>query len=122
SLVAVAMGLFGVSEVIASIRNVGQVKFTEKITLRSMLPTKDDMRRSWLPLLRGTGIGSFFGTLPGTGATVSAFMSYAVEKRLAKDPSRFGNGAIEGIAAPEAANNASDQTSFIPTLTLGVPG
>lgn len=122
SLVAVAMGLFGVSEVIASIRNVGQVKFTEKITLRSMLPTKDDMRRSWLPMLRGTGIGSFFGTLPGTGATVSAFMSYAVEKRLAKDPSRFGNGAIEGIAAPEAANNASDQTSFIPTLTLGVPG
>src|SRR3546814_20668441 len=65
---------------------------------------------------------AFFGTLPGTGQTIAAFISYAVEKRVAADPSRFGKGAIEGIAAPEAANNASAQTAFIPTLSLGLPG
>src|SRR3546814_7440877 len=67
-------------------------------------------------------MGAFFGTLPGTGQTIAAFISYAVEKRVAADPSRFGKGAIEGIAAPEAANNASAQTAFIPTLSLGIPG
>tara|TARA_A100001391_G_scaffold103323_1_gene68869 strand:- start:46499 stop:47287 length:789 start_codon:yes stop_codon:yes gene_type:complete len=87
-----------------------------------MKPTSDDLRRSWLPILRGTGLGSFFGTLPGTGPSIASFMSYALEKRVAKEPQRFGHGAIEGVVAPEAANNAADQTAFIPTLALGIPG
>jgi len=122
-LVAVAIGLFGVSEVIYSIRTNRPGSIDRKsITFRSMVPTRDDIRRTWFPLLRGTGIGSFFGALPGTGAVIAVFMAYAVEKKVAKDPSRFGKGAIEGILAPEAANNSADQTAFIPTMTLGIPG
>lgn len=121
SLVALAMGLFGIAEIVGSIRTVETAKIG-KITTRSMLPTRDDMRRSWMPMVRGSSIGSFFGILPGTGPTVAAFMAYALEKKIAKDPSRFGKGAIEGIMAPETANNATDQTSFIPTMTLGIPG
>lgn len=121
-LVVLAMGLFGASEVIASIKSNDRGKVEGKVSLRSLVPTKDDVRRSWMPMVRGSAIGSFFGALPGTGATLASFVSYAMEKRLAKDPSRFGEGAIEGVVAPEAANNASDQTAFIPTLTLGIPG
>ena len=123
TMAALAMGAFGVAEVIGSLRRPKETATTgEKISLRSMVPTRDDVRRSWLPILRGAGIGSFFGALPGTGANIASFMSYAIEKKLAKDPSRFGNGAVEGISAPESANNAADQTAFIPTLTLGIPG
>jgi TctA family transporter len=106
-LVALAMGLFGVAEVIKSIGKVDSSAMTsQKITLRSMVPTRDDTRRAWKPMLRGTGVGAFFGALPGAGGTIASFMSYAVEKRIAKDPSRFGKGAIEGVSAPESANNA----------------
>ena len=94
--------------------------FTNKIT--NLMPTLPDIKASFWPVVRGTAVGSFFGALPGTGPAISAFSSYMVEKKLAKDPSRFGQGAIEGVAAPEAANNAASQTSFIPTLTLGIPG
>jgi TctA family transporter len=73
-------------------------------------------------MLRGSAVGSFFGALPGTGGAISSFMAYAVEKKIAKDPSRFGQGAIEGVTAPESANNAGAQTAFVPTLTLGIPG
>ena len=122
-IVALAMGLFGVPEVVYSIGKLRPEDVrTNKITFRSMVPTRDDWRRSWIPILRGTGLGSFFGILPGTGPAIASFVSYAVEKRVAKDPSRFGKGAIEGIASPEAANNAADQTAFIPTLMLGIPG
>ncbi|MIL10241.1 tripartite tricarboxylate transporter permease, partial [Salmonella enterica subsp. enterica] len=93
-----------------------------RLTLRSMLPTREEIKQSVLPTLRGSGIGAFFGALPGTGPAVSTFFAYAAEKRLARDPSRFGRGAIEGVAAPEAANNAAVQTAFIPTLMLGIPG
>ncbi|WP_372660214.1 tripartite tricarboxylate transporter permease [Hydrogenophaga sp.] len=122
NLVALAMGMFGISEVIASINMVRKSDVKEKITLRNMLPTRQDVRDSIMPILRGTGVGSFFGALPGTGAAIASFMSYAVEKKVAKDPSRFGKGAIEGIAGPEAANNAAAQTAFVPTLSLGIPG
>jgi TctA family transporter len=121
SLVALAMGLFGITEVIGSIGE--RVSSPEgRIRLRSMLPTGEDVRRSALPILRGTGIGAFFGTLPGTGQTIASFIAYAVEKKVSRHPERFGKGAIEGVAAPEAANNASAQTAFIPTLSLGIPG
>jgi len=123
SLVVVAMGLFGVSEVIVSIRSVkaGQVD-RKSVTFRSMIPKREDWRRAWAPTLRATGFGSFFGALPGTGGVIASFMAYAFEKKISKHPERFGHGAIEGVVAPEAANNAADQTAFIPTLTLGIPG
>lgn len=122
NLVALAMGLFGVAEVISSINISRENEVKEKITMRTMMPTRQDVRESIMPMLRGTGIGSFFGALPGTGASIASFMAYAVEKKVAKDPSRFGHGAIEGITAPEAANNAASQTAFVPTLSLGIPG
>jgi TctA family transporter len=124
NLVAIAMGLFGVGEVIASVNKIRDQKADDrqKITFRSMVPTKDDWSRFWFPMLRGTGVGSFFGALPGTGTTISAFMAYAVEKKISKTPERFGKGAVEGVVSPEAANNAASQTAFIPTLTLGIPG
>ncbi|MGQ7793623.1 tripartite tricarboxylate transporter permease [Faunimonas sp. B44] len=122
SLGVVAMGLFGLTEVISSVGEKQPPVANKSIRLRSMLPTREEWRLAWPAALRGTAVGSFFGILPGAGATVAAFMSYAVEKRIAKDPSRFGKGAIEGVASPEAANNACDQTAFIPTMTLGIPG
>jgi putative tricarboxylic transport membrane protein len=86
-----------------------------------LFPTREDLRQSIGPILRGTALGSFFGVLPGTGPSVASLSSYLVEKKLAADPSRFGNGAIEGVAGPEAANNADAQCKFIPMLTLGLP-
>lgn len=121
SLVAFATGLFGLTEVITSLGETERREI-QRVTWRGMVPNRDDVRRSWRPMLRGTAIGSFFGALPGTGATVASFMSYAVEKRIAAEPDRFGKGAIEGVVSPEAANNAADQTAFIPTMTLGIPG
>jgi TctA family transporter len=122
SLVALAMAIFGIAEVISTVNIKRDARASEKITFRSMVPTADDTKRSIMPMLRGTGIGSFFGALPGTGASIASFMSYAIEKKVAKDPSRFGKGAIEGVTAPESANNAAAQTAFIPTLSLGIPG
>lgn len=123
SLVAVAMGLFGLPEIIATARGGPEGKVTsEKITLRSMLPTKAQWKESAAPMLRGSGIGSFFGALPGTGGVIATFISYALEKRISKTPEKFGHGAIAGIASPEAANNAAVQTAFIPTMSLGIPG
>lgn len=123
SLVAIALGLFGLPEIIGAARGgpTGKV-MDEKISLRSMLPTKAQWKESAMPMLRGTGIGSFFGALPGTGGVIATFVSYAVEKRLSKTPEKFGHGAIAGVASPEAANNAAVQTAFIPTMSLGIPG
>lgn len=123
SLIALAMGIFGVAEVVASVRNVRVEDIDRKsMSFRAMKPTRDDIRRSRLPMLRGSAIGSFFGTLPGTGPAVAAFISYAIEKRANSEPGRFGKGAIEGITAPESANSSAEMTSFIPTLSLGIPG
>ena len=123
SLIALAMGIFGVAEIIMSVRRVNTTDIDpDSLKLSAIKPTGDEVRRSWFPMLRGSSMGSFFGTLPGTGPSIAAFMSYAIEKRISKSPQRFGKGAIEGIMAPEAANNAADQTAFIPTLSLGVPG
>lgn len=121
SIIALAMGLFGISEIIASIDSKDHKPQT-RITFRSMLPRPGELKRSLMPMVRGSAIGSFFGTLPGTGQTIAAFMSYVVEKKVSRTPERFGKGTIEGIMAPEAANNAAAQTAFIPTLTMGIPG
>lgn len=122
NLVALAMGLFGVAEVIANIRNPERQSPATRIPLRSLVPTRDDLRRLPFPVLRGSALGSFFGALPGTGSTLSAFLAYATERRLARKPERFGKGMIEGVAGPEAANNSASITAFAPTLTLGIPG
>jgi TctA family transporter len=121
-IVILAMGMFGVSEVIASINRLKYVTQTTAITMRSLIPTREDMRRIVMPMVRGAAVGSFFGPLPGTGPTISSFIAYALERRVSRHPERFGTGVVEGIAAPETANNAAVQTSFIPTLTLGIPG
>lgn len=120
-IVALAMGLFGVTEIVASINHV-KASGKINVSMKAMLPTRDEMKRSWGPMARGSGLGSFFGILPGVGPTVAAFMSYALEKRGSKHPERFGHGAIEGIMGPETANSATDMASFIPTMTLGIPG
>ncbi len=124
ALVALAMGLFGISDILANANRIGTGNTVKesKITMRSLRLDKGEMKRSWLPILRGTGIGSFFGILPGTGSTIASFISYAVEKKVSKTPERFGHGAIEGVAGPEASNNAAAQTAFIPTMSLGIPG
>jgi TctA family transporter len=122
-LVALAMGLFGVAEIIANMGMRYDAPLNAKeITFRSMLPTRKEWGQLWWPTVRGSVIGSFVGALPGTGPAIASFMAYALEKKIADDPSRFGHGAIEGISAPEAANNASVQAAFIPTLSLGIPG
>ena len=90
--------------------------------LLPMMVTLADLKASWKPILRGTAIGSFVGALPGAGQTIALFGAYAMERRISATPERFGKGAIEGVAAPEAPNNASAQCAFIPTLTLGIPG
>lgn len=121
-IVALAMGLFGITEIIASINHVKAADRKMDVSMKAMLPTRDEVKRSWGGMARGSGIGAWLGVMPGVGPTVSAFMAYAVEKRVSKTPERFGKGAIEGIVAPETANSASDMASFIPTLTLGIPG
>lgn len=123
-IVALAMGLFGIADFLKNINRVNSenTKVLGKVSSRSLRPQKGDVRQAKGALARGTLIGAAFGVLPGTGPTIASFISYATEKKVAKDPSRFGRGAIEGIAAPEASTSSSTQTSFIPTLTLGIPG
>jgi putative tricarboxylic transport membrane protein len=118
--VVLAVGVFAIGEIIANLGDKGERRvFTATVT--NLFPSKEDVKRSIGPILRGTGIGSFFGVLPGTGPAIASFASYMLEKKLAADPSRFGRGAIEGVAAPESANNADAQCKFIPMLTLGLP-
>jgi len=115
-----AMGLFGFAEILRNLDNP-ESRVVVKGTIGRLLPSMADLRRCVAPVLRGTGLGAILGILPGNGAVLGPFASYSLEKRLAKDPSRFGQGAIEGVAGPEAANNAGAQTAFIPLLTLGIP-
>ncbi len=122
NLVALAMGLFGIAEVIGNIRKAERHGPPGHVSLRQLVPTRADVRRLFAPIARGTALGGFFGALPGTGSTISSFLSYALERRVSRHPERFGHGAIEGIAGPESANNSASITAFVPTLTLGIPG
>ncbi len=120
--ISIAMGLFAVAEVIKSAGSTRVTSVTQKFGLKDQLPTRSDWKRSIGPMLRGSGLGAFFGALPGTSGGTASFLAYAIEKRISKHPEQFGKGAIEGIASPEACNNAGVGTAFIPTLTLGIPG
>jgi putative tricarboxylic transport membrane protein len=122
NLVALAMGLFGVAEVVRCINSADTNRKVENISLRSMAPTREEFKATLKPMARGSALGASLGALPGVGPSIAAFMSYAIEKKVAKDPSRFGQGAIEGVTAPESANNAAAQTAFVPSLSLGIPG
>lgn len=117
---ALSMGIFGLGEIIKNLEGDAPRTLTSKTVGRLML-TREDWKRMVGPVLRGTGIGSVLGILPGGGAVLGSFVSYTMEKRISKAPDQFGKGAIEGVAGPESANNAGAQTSFIPMLTLGIP-
>ena len=120
NFVAVAVGVFGIAEIL---RNLEDEKTRSIVMSRvdNLLPTRDDFRRMFAPVVRGTLLGSALGVLPGGGAILASFASYTLEKRVSKAPEEFGQGAIAGVAGPESANNAGAQTSFIPLLTLGIP-
>jgi putative tricarboxylic transport membrane protein len=119
-LVQIAMGVFGVAEILSNIEKTLTIDVF-KTKIKSLFPTLQDWRRSVGAILRGTGIGLLLGILPGGGAVIASFASYGVEKRLSEHPEKFGTGVIEGVAAPEAANNAAAQGAFIPLMTLGIP-
>jgi putative tricarboxylic transport membrane protein len=118
--VVIAVGIFAVGEIISNLSDPEEREvFTSGVT--HLYPTLDDLRHSFGAIVRGTALGGFFGVLPGTTPAIASFSSYMLEKKLARDPSRFGRGAIEGLAGPESANNADAQCKFIPMLTLGIP-
>jgi putative tricarboxylic transport membrane protein len=118
--VVVAMGVFGFAEIMRNLESQ-TARDVIKAKLTGLMPTWPDLKACAGPIGRGTTLGSILGILPGGGAVIAAFAAYTFEKKISKDPSRFGRGAIEGVAAPESANNAAAQTSFIPLLTLGIP-
>jgi TctA family transporter len=120
NFVVVAMGVFGLGEIIANLQNES-TRSLVATKIEGLMPTRDDFRRMVAPVLRGTALGSFLGILPGGGAMLSSFAAYSLEKKVSRHSAEFGKGAIEGVAAPEAANNAGAQASFIPMLTLGIP-
>jgi len=118
--VVVAMGMFGIAEIIRNLEHEGD-RSSEVAKITTLMPTKEDWRRMVPSILRGTAIGSALGILPGSGSILGAFAAYSIEKKVSRHGAEFGKGAIEGVAAPESANNAGAQTSFIPMLTLGIP-
>ena len=121
NFVAMALGLFGISEILLNFEQIGSLKPTIKPTLRSLVPQWTDLKASAAPIARGTVIGFLFGFVPGISHVISTFVSYAVEKKLSAHPEEFGHGAIAGVAGPETANNATTGSTLIPLLVLGIP-
>lgn len=119
--VVVATGIFGLGDILANLENERD-REASAAPISSLFPTREDRRRMVAPILRGTGLGVLLGVLPGAGVLLASFSAYALEKKVSRHPEEFGRGAIEGVAGPEAANNAAAQTCFIPMLTLGLPG
>ncbi len=119
--ILVAMGLFGIAEVLVNVEQTITAEVFET-KIRGLLPNRAEWREAAAPIARGSLLGFFIGVLPGGGAVISSFISYALEKKLSRHPERFGKGAIAGVAGPESANNSAATGSFIPLLTLGIPG
>jgi putative tricarboxylic transport membrane protein len=121
--VVVAIGTFAIGEVLANLQSQeGAQIFSVPKGWRNLLPNADDLRRSRFAFLNGSLVGFFIGVLPGAGSTIASFVSYGIEKAVSRHPERFGNGAVEGVAAPEAANNSETGGALVPLLTLGIPG
>jgi putative tricarboxylic transport membrane protein len=118
--VPLVMGLFGISEILENLEESGSVEIF-KTKIKGLLPNLKDWKDSIGPIFRGTFIGFFLGTLPGGGAIISSFVSYAVEKKVSKHPEKFGTGVIQGVAGPESANNAAVSSAYIPLFSLGIP-
>jgi TctA family transporter len=123
ALVALALGLFGIAEFMNSVNQQAEIntQYTN-VKLRDMRPTKEDVKRSIMPMLRGTIVGSLCALIPGTGPTIASFVAYATEKKISKTPEKFGTGMIEGVVCPETSTHSSVQGDFIPTMSLGIPG
>jgi TctA family transporter len=121
-LVALALGIFGVADFLLHVNRVHFIGPQTKVRLRDMRPSLAELKQSFMPMLRGTLVGTLFGAIPGTGPTITTFIAYALERKLSKTPERFGQGAIEGVASPEASTHAKTQVDFIPTMSLGIPG
>ncbi|CAL8969507.1 tripartite tricarboxylate transporter permease [Rhodoplanes serenus] len=120
-VVVIAMGIYGLGEILVNLERLSQRSVTT-VPIKHLMPSRDDWKRSAGPIARGSVLGFLIGLLPGGGATLASFVSYSLEKRISSTPERFGKGAIEGVAGPESANNAGAAGSFIPLLTLGLPG
>jgi putative tricarboxylic transport membrane protein len=118
--VALAIGLFGIAEILRNLEGTQSPSLVTR-TVTHLMPTREDLKTAAMPIVRGSLLGSAIGILPGGGAALASFLAYSLEKKISRHPERFGTGAIEGVAAPECANNAGAQTSFIPMLTLGIP-
>ena len=121
-LTALALGLFGVAEFLRNVNRLKTVGSSVNVRMRDMRPSGAELKQSLPAMLRGTLVGTLFGALPGTGPTITTFLAYAFERRVSKTPERFGHGAIEGVASPEAASHSKTQVDFIPTMSLGIPG
>jgi putative tricarboxylic transport membrane protein len=119
---ALTMGLFGIADFLTNINRLGIKPPKAKVRMRDMRPTRQELKQAFMPMLRGTAVGTLFGAMPGTGPTITTFIAYALERKVSKTPERFGHGAIEGVAAPEAASHSKTQVDFIPTMSLGIPG
>jgi putative tricarboxylic transport membrane protein len=118
--IPVAMGVFGIGEILASTEE-SLVHIAHKVRFRELLPSREELRASWGPIFRGTGLGFFIGLLPGSAHVLASFLSYTLEKRVSRKPEEFGTGRIEGVAGPETANNAASESAMIPFLGLGIP-
>ncbi|ANN76695.1 tripartite tricarboxylate transporter permease [Bordetella flabilis] len=121
-LVAIAMGLFGVADFLMNVNRMTIIGTGAKLRLRDMRPSAAELKQSFLPLVRGTLVGTLFGAMPGTGPTITTFIAYALERKISKTPERFGTGMLAGVASPEAASHSKTQVDFIPTMSLGIPG
>jgi putative tricarboxylic transport membrane protein len=119
-LIAVALGVWGIAQFLVSVNKVQSTK--TKVGWRDTFPRRAELQQSFLPMVRGTLVGTLFGCMPGTNQVTAAFLAYSVEQKVSKTPERFGHGALEGVAAPEAAQHAKTQVDFIPTMSLGIPG
>jgi len=123
-LVAIALGLFGVADFLLNVNRM-KIKVSEsdtKMTLADMRPTREELKESFWPMVRGTIVGTVFGAMPGTGPTITTFVAYALERKISKTPEKFGTGMIAGVASPEASGHSKTQVDFIPTMSLGIPG
>jgi TctA family transporter len=121
-LVALALGFYGVTEFLRNVNRMHSVGGSTTLRMRDMRPSKAELKQAFWPMVRGTAVGTLFGAMPGTGPTITTFIAYALERRLSKHPERFGQGALEGVASPEAASHSKTQVDFIPTMSLGIPG